>query len=157
VTRVWLGVALAIGLTAAGFLGYRTAYQAGYGAGSAVVTSRWDSDKARVAEAAAEALRASHEAHRRELARREEVERGLEARLAAADTRGRDLTRRLRHALGSAGACAVPKAGAAPSGADGAPREPGDPAEVGEALAAHLSACERDAERFGELQRWLTP
>lgn len=156
-TRVWLGVALAIGLTAAGFLGYRTAYQAGYGAGTAAVTSRWESDKARVAEAAAEALRASHEAQQRALARREEVERGLETRLAAADARGRDLARRLRDALGQAGACAVPGPGAAPGPADGPAGEPTDPAAVGAALAEHLQACERDAERLGELQRYLTP
>ena len=154
-TRVWLGVALAIGLTAAGFIGYRTAYQAGYGAGSAVVTSRWESDKARVAEAAAEALRKAHEAQRRELARREEVERDLEAKLDAADRRGRDLARRLRDARGPAGACPVPGPGAAPGPADDPAGEPGDPGDVGAALAAHLGACERDATRLGELQRWL--
>ena len=139
--RLWLGLALAVTLTAAGWFGYRAAHRAGYEAGSAVVKAEWYADRARAAEAATEALRAAN-------AKREEVERDLESKLGDADRRGRELARRLRHSP----ACPVPAPSAAPGAADGAAGESGD---EGAALADHLSACERDAERLEELQRWL--
>lgn len=144
-TRLWLGIALAVALTAAGFLGYRSAHRAGYEAGSAAVKAEWHTDKARAAEAAAEALRAAHK-------RREEVERGLEAKLDDADRRGRELARRLRHPQ----ACPLPSPAGTTGPADDAPGVPGDAGETGAALAAHLSACERDATRLAELQRWVS-
>lgn len=139
--RLWLGLALAVTLTAAGWFGYRAAHRAGYEAGSAVVKAEWYADRARAAEAATQALRAAH-------AKREEVERDLESKLGDADRRGRELARRLRHPP----ACPVPAPSAAPGAADGAAGESGD---EGAALADHLAACERDAERLEELQRWL--
>lgn len=142
--RLWLGLALAVTLTAAGWFGYRAAHRAGYEAGSAAVKAEWHADRVRAAEAATEALRASD-------AKRVEVERDLEAKLDAADRRGRELARRLRNPP----ACPVPGPGIAPVPADGAAGEPGDEGAVDAALAAHLGACERDAERLGELQRWL--
>ncbi len=142
-TRLWLGVALAVALTAAGFLGYRSAHRAGYEAGTAAVKAEWHADRARAAEAATEALRAAH-------AKREEVERDLEAKLGDADRRGRELARRLRHPQ----ACPLPAPTGTPAPADDAPGVPGD---AGEALAEHLAACERDATRLGELQRWVSP
>lgn len=151
-SRIWLAVAL----MAAGWLAFRTAYQAGYGAGSAVIRAEWNADKARLTEAAAEALRASGEAYQREVARREEVERGLSTRLVEATTRGRDLADRLRDALGATRSCPLPSPGSAAGQADGFAREPADSGSVGRALADHLAACERDAQRFGELQGFLT-
>ena len=139
--RLWLGLALAVTLTAAGWFGYRAAHRAGYEAGTAAVKAEWHADRARAAEAATEALRAAH-------AKREEVERDLESRLGDADRRGRELARRLRHPP----ACPVPGPSVAPVPADGAAGVPGD---EGAALADHLAACERDAERLGELQRWV--
>lgn len=139
--RLWLGLALAVTLTAAGWFGYRAAHRAGYEAGTAAVKAEWHADRARAAEAATEALRAAN-------AKREGVERDLETRLGDADRRGRELARRLRHPP----ACPVPGPGIAPVPADGAAGEPGD---EGAALADHLAACERDAERLGELQRWV--
>ena len=145
-TRLWLGVALAVTLTAAGWFGYRAAHRAGYEAGTAAVKAEWHADRARAAEAATEALRAAH-------AKREEVERDLEAKLGDADRRGRELARRLRHPQ----ACPLPAPAGAPGPADGPAGESGDAGETGAALAAHLGACERDATRLGELQRWLKP
>ena len=139
--RLWLGLALAVTLTAAGWFGYRAAHRAGYEAGTAAVKAEWHADRARAAEAATEALRAAH-------AKREEVERDLEAKLGDADRRGRELARRLRHPP----ACPVPGPSIAPVPADGAAGESGD---EGAALADHFAACERDAERLGELQRWV--
>ena len=140
--RLWLGLALAVTLTAAGWFGYRAAHRAGYEAGTAAVKAEWHADRARAAEAATEALRAAN-------AKREGVERDLESRLGDADRRGRELARRLRHPP----ACPVPGAVDDTAGpVDGAAGEPGD---EGAALADHLAACERDAERLGELQRWL--
>jgi hypothetical protein len=150
---VKLGIALAVALIAAGFIGYRHAHQTGYGAGAAAVRAEWGTARARASDAATEALRATHAAYMADIRRREEVERELDAKLDAATRRGRDLARRLR-----AQACPLPGAShdtTAP--ADGASGVTGDAGAVGEALAAHLAACERDAERFGELQRWLTP
>lgn len=147
-TRLWLGLALATALTAAGWLGYRGAHRAGYEAGSAAVRAEWHADRALAAEAAREALEAA-------IKRREEVERDLEARLDAADRRGRDLARRLRNAPQ---ACPVPPgANPAPGSIDEPAGESGDEGDVGAALAAHLGACERDAARLGELQRWVSP
>ena len=145
-TRLWLGVALAVTLTAAGWFGYRAAHRAGYEAGTAAVKAEWHADRARAAEAATEALRAAH-------AKREEVERDLEAKLGDADRRGRELARRLRHPQ----ACPLPAPAGTPAPADDAPGVPGDPGETGAALAAHLGACERDATRLAELQRWVSP
>ena len=142
--RLWLGLALAVTLTAAGWFGYRAAHRAGYEAGTAAVKAEWHADRARAAEAATEALRAAN-------AKREGVERDLETRLGDADRRGRELARRLRHPP----ACPVPGPGIAPVPADGAAGESGDEGAVDAALAAHLAACERDAERLGGLQRWL--
>lgn len=142
--RLGLGIALAVTLTAAGWFGYRAAHRAGYEAGTATVRAEWHADRARAAEAATEALQAAYE-------KREEVERDLESKLDAADRRGADLARRLRTQ-----ACPVPAASHDTTGsADGATGEPSDAGAVGAALAAHLSACERDAERLGGLQRWL--
>lgn len=145
-TRLWLGVALAVTLTAAGWFGYRAAHRAGYEAGTAAVKAEWHADRARAAEAATEALRAAD-------AKREEVERDLEAKLGDADRRGRELARRLRHPQ----ACPLPAPAGTPAPADGPAGESGDAGETGAALAAHLGACERDATRLAELQRWLKP
>ena len=142
-TRLWLGVALAVTLTAAGWFGYRAAHRAGYEAGTAAVKAEWHADRARAAEAATEALRAAD-------AKREEVERDLEAKLGDADRRGRELARRLRHPQ----ACPLPAPAGTLAPADGPAGESGD---AGDALAEHLAACERDATRLGELQRWLKP
>jgi hypothetical protein len=140
VTRVYLGVGLALALAGLGWLGYRSAYQGGYRAAEAVVRAEWRLERAKAAEAAREALA-------REYARHQEVERGLQEMLDVADRRGRNLARRLRNAL-SAGPGACPAAPAP----DGPAGEPGDVGEVGAALADHLAACERDAVRFAELQ-----
>lgn len=142
-TRLWLGIALAVALTAAGWFGYRAAHRAGYEAGTAAVKAEWHADRARAAEAATEALRAAD-------AKREEVERDLEAKLGDADRRGRELARRLRHPK----ACPLPAPAGAPAPADAPAGESGD---AGDALAEHLAACERDATRLGELQRWVSP
>lgn len=141
--RLWLGAGLALALAALGWAGYRTAYQSGYEAAGAAVRAEWYAEKAKAAEAATAALRAEVERH-------QEVERGLTDKLDAADRRGRDLARRLRDALAAPG---VP--GACPDAAppDGPAGEPEDAGGLGAALADHLAACERDAERFAELQR----
>jgi len=142
--RLWLGVGLALALAALGWAGHRSAYQGGYKAGSATVRAEWHLERARAAEAARVDLE-------REYARHQEVERGLQGKLDAADRRGRDLARRLRDALASAG---LPQA--CPAGpSDGPAGEPGDAGGLGEAVAAHLAACERDAVRFAELQQWV--
>lgn len=146
-----LGIALAVALIVAGFLGYRHAHQAGYEAGAAAVRAEWGTARARASDAATEALRATHAAYMADIRRREEVERELDAKLDAATRRGADLARRLHTQ-----ACPLPGHDTT-APADGATGVTGDTGAVGEALAAHLSACERDAERFGELQRWLTP
>ena len=149
------GIALAVALIVAGFLGYRHAHQTGYEAGSAAVRAEWGTARAKASDAATEALRAAHAAYMADIQRREAVQRELDAKLDAATRRGADLARRLRSQT-----CplpAAPGAGAAAGPADDAAGEPGDPAEVGAALAEHLSACERDAERLGELQQWLSP
>lgn len=141
-TRVYLGVGLALALAGLGWGGYHTAHRGGYEAGSAAVRAEWHLERARAAEAAREALA-------REYARHQEVERGLSEKLDAADRRGRDLARRLQGALAAA---RMPRECPAAPAPDGPAGEPSDEGEVGEALAAHLAACERDAVRFAELQ-----
>ena len=140
---------IAVLLIAAGFAGFWYAHKKGYEAGSAAVRAAWGQDRARAAEAATEALRASDAAYRAEVARRDEVERDLKVKLDASNRRGFDLARRLRSQ-----ACPLPT----PSGATPVPDDPtgvpGDEGAIGEALAAHLAACERDATRLAELQAY---
>jgi hypothetical protein len=147
--KVWAAVAVA--LLAAGWFGFSYAYRTGRDAGSAAVRADWSAAIAKSEKAAREALAAAHEAYRADIARREGVERDLQAKLGAADRRGRDLAGRLRTQ-----ACPLP--GAAHDTApvpDGASGESSDAGEVGKALASHLAACERDATRLAELQDWL--
>lgn len=146
-TRIWLGVALAAALLVGGWFAYNRAYNAGYGAGQSAVRAEW-------AEANRKAIEAAGEALRQELNRREEIERGLQTKLDSADRRGRDLARRLRNAL--AADCPLPQTPATPGEADGTGGVAADPRAIDEALIAHLGACERDATRLSELQRFLT-
>lgn len=84
----------------------------------------------------------------------EEVERGLQGKIAAADTSARDLARRLRDAQRSWSGCAVSAApatasiGAAPGG------ESGDGAETERLVANHFAACARDAEALNAWNDW---
>ena len=143
---------IAVLLIAAGFAGFWYAHKRGYEAGSAAVRAAWGQDRARAAEAATAALRASQEAYAREIARRDEVERGLQAKLAGSDARADGLARRLRGYLGRS--CPLPEADTPASVPDDSPGVPGDEGAVGEALTAHLAACERDATRLAELQAY---
>jgi hypothetical protein len=146
--KVWAAVAVA--LLAAGWLGFSHAYRAGYKAGSAVTEAEWSAAMAKVRQESTAVIVAQYEKHRADVLRREGVERDLQSKLGAADRRGRDLARRLRDAAsGLPGAC---PAAPVPDDATG---ESGDAGEVGEAIAAHLAACERDATRLAELQDWL--
>lgn len=145
---------IAVGLLGLVVGSYWLTYQAGLRAGRNDVLAQWYSDRVQQEKAHSEALAASGEEIRRQVAAREEVERGLTEKLAAADARGRDLADRLRDALEPARTCSVPAAGPAPIPADGTTRKPADPPAIGRALASHLAACERDAERLGELQRY---
>ena len=146
--KVWAAVGVA--LLAAGWFGFLTAYRFGHEAGAAAVRADWSEYMVKSEQAATQALREAQAAYQADMRRREGVERELDAKLDAATRRGADLARRLRSQT-----CPMPGAGAASSEADDAAGKPADPAEVGEALAAHLAACERDAERLGGLQRWL--
>jgi hypothetical protein len=143
--RVYLGIALALVLAGLGWFGYRAAYQGGYKAGSDAVRAEWNLDIARIEKAAREAQAREYEKH-------QEIERGLSQKLATADARGRDLGRRLRNALATP--CRMPE-GPTPGPTDGPAGESGDPEEIGEALTEHLAACERDAERLSEIQRFV--
>jgi len=145
--KVWAAVAVA--LLAAGWFGFLTAYRSGHEAGAAAVRADWSEYMVKSEQAATKALRKAQAAYEADMRRREGVERDLQAKLGAADRRGRDLAGRLRTQ-----ACPGAAHDTAPV-PDGASGESGDAGEVGEALAAHLAACERDAERLGGLQRWL--
>ena len=86
----------------------------------------------------------------------ERIENELQTKLAAADARGRDLARRLLDATRKTcpGLGAVPgPAGTAGQSAQAA-GEPGDGEAIERATAAHLTACERDAERLAGWQAW---
>ncbi len=147
--KVWAAVGVA--LLAAGWFGFLTAYRSGHEAGAAAVRADWSEYMVKSEQAATKALREAQAAYEADMRRREGVERELDAKLDAATRRGADLARRLRTQ-----ACPLPGAthdtAAVPDGSSGVT---GDAREVGEALADHLAACERDAERLGGLQRWL--
>lgn len=143
--RVAFWLTLAASLVLGGWLLHRQAFRAGWEAGSATIRAEWSVDSLRRQTALTEALE-------RQQAAAQEIERGLSERLAAADARGRDLADRLRGALGSTGACPVPAASAPAGASAGAAGESSDPSAIGSALASHLAACERDAERLGQLQ-----
>ena len=146
--RTALTVALVAALLSCLWYAHRT----GYKAGTAAVEAKWGAARVEAEKAATAALRASQEAYAREIARRDEVERGLQAKLAGSDARANSLARRLRYALGSA--CPLPQTDPPAPVADDAPGVPGDEGAVGEALTAHLAACERDATRLAELQAY---
>jgi len=155
VIRVWLGFGLAALLLSTGWLSYRTAYRTGWEAGRAEITAQWAKNAAQREKAHSEALAAADDTLRRQLAARDEVERGLSDRLATADARGRTLADRLRDALAAPRSCPVPSTAVPSPGADGAGREPGNSPALGAALADHFAACERDARRLTELQDWV--
>lgn len=145
--KVWAAVGVA--LLAAGWFGFLTAYRSGHEAGAAAVRADWSEYMVKSEQAATKALREAQAAYEADMRRREGVERELDAKLDAATRRGADLARRLRTQ-----ACPLPGHDTT-TPADGASGESSDAGAVDAALAAHLAACERDAERFGELQRWL--
>ena len=146
--RTALTVALVAALLSCLWYAHRT----GYKAGTAAVEARWGAARVEAEKAATAALRASQEAYEREIARRDEVERGLQAKLAGSDARADGLARRLRHALGRS--CPLPETDTPAPGSDGPARESGDEGGIRTALAAHLAACERDATRLAELQAY---
>jgi hypothetical protein len=130
------------------------AHRTGYKAGTAAVEARWGAARVEAEKAFTAALLESQQTYERDMVRRDGVERGLQAKLAGSDARADGLARRLRYALGSA--CPVSGHDTAPV-PDGAAGVTDDAGAVGEALTAHLAACERDATRFAELQNYLTP
>ena len=146
---------LALGAAAALAIGGIWVYGKGYAAGGAKIQAEWDQDRAIRERLHLEALRRSQDLLDEARRITHETEQNLTARLAAADARGRDLARRLRDALATPEACPLPPVGGTPGTADGAGGKPADPAEVGAALADHLAACERDAQRLTELQGWV--
>lgn len=145
--RAALWLALVAGLVLGGWALHWRAYRTGWEAGSATIRAEWHLDSLRKQTALTEALE-------RQQAAAQEIERGLSEKLAAADTRGRDLAGRLHIALGKAGTCSVPAAGIPAGPSIGTGGEPSDSSEIGGALASHFIACERDAERLGELQAY---
>jgi len=147
-----LRTALTVALVAALLSCLWYAHRTGYKAGTAAVEARWGAARVEAEKAATAALRASQEAYEREIARRDEVERGLQAKLAGSDARADGLARRLRHALGRS--CPLPEADTPAPGSDDPARESGDEGGIRTALAAHLAACERDATRLAELQAY---
>ena len=149
--RAWLCLAVALALAACGVWAYRT----GYEAGSAAIQAEWDKDAAIREKLHREALMRSEDLLNESRKITQEVEQNLTARLAAADARGRDLARRLRDALATPGTCPVSPVGGASGPAEGTGGKPADPAEIGTALADHLAACERDAQRLTDLQGWV--
>ena len=146
--RTALTVALVAALLSCLWYAHRT----GYKAGTAAVEARWGAARVEAEKAATAALRASQEAYEREITRRDEVERGLQAKLAGSDARADGLARRLRHALGRS--CPLPETDTPAPGPDGPAGESGDEGGIRTALAAHLAACERDATRLAELQAY---
>jgi len=94
----------------------------------------------------------SKAAQDRNTARR--IENELSTRLADADRRGRELARRLSDAAARACPGAVPAAAPAPGVAHDPAGEPAGAGAVGEATAALIGACDRDAARLEGWQRW---
>ena len=149
--RVWFGLGIALALAAGGVW----AYQTGYKAGSAAIQAEWDKDAAIRERLHREALMRSEDLLNVSRKITQEVEQNLTARLSAADSRGRDLAARLRLALAGAGTCPVSPAGVAAGAIDRGSGEPDNSGEIGAALADHLAACERDAQRLTDLQTWV--
>ena len=84
----------------------------------------------------------------------ERIERDTQNRLAAADARGRDLARRLHDDEARRCSGAVPTAAGPAAEPAATAGEPGNGDTVGDAIAAHLAACARDAERLSNWQWW---
>lgn len=152
--RVWAGAGLALLLAGGLWWVHHAGYRAGWERASAEIHSEWAKDTDRREKARLRALAAAQQELERQRAVTMEVERGLSDKLAAADARGRTLAHRLRDAL-AAGTCPVSAAGVAAGPIDRAGGESGNQDEIGAALADHLAACERDAQRLTEMQGWV--
>lgn len=148
-------LALTVALIVALLSGLWYAHRTGYKAGIAAVEARWGAARVEAEKAATAALLSTRQAYERDMVRRDEVERGLQAKLAGSNARADGLARRLRHALGSA--CPLPQTSTPAPVPNDPARESGDEGAVGAALTAHFAACERDATRLGALQNYLTP
>ena len=150
----WLRGVLGVAAFITVALVLQSLYDRGYKAGAAVVEEKWTAERTQRERQYADLLHAKQARYNRDLAILEEAERGLQTKLDAADRRGADLARRLRLAQAAA-LPPGPGSGSATPVPDGSPRVSGDPDPLGIALAAHLSACERDAARLTELQGFL--
>lgn len=134
-------------------------YKAGEVAGRAQVQERWDA-QAKATKAAYDAAAAATQARiESDRAAAQEVERDLQAKLAAADASGRDLGRRLSDYIARARRCAVP-APAPAAGQLDAPGAPGGDAEVGNATAVYravedtLAECKTNAADLDGWYQW---
>jgi hypothetical protein len=144
--------ALTVALVAALLSCLWYAHRTGYKAGIATVEARWGAARVEAEKAFTAALLESQQAYERDMVRRDGVERGLQAKLAGSDARADGLARRLRYALGNA--CPVSQTDTPAPVPDDPSGVTGDEGAVGEALTAHLAACERDATRLAELQAY---
>ena len=86
-------------------------------------------------------------------AKSKEIENALQARLAAATFDGATLADRLRD-YSRRRSCPLSPASSSTPGADAAPGISPDSDPVERAIAGHLSACARDAERLAAWQEW---
>lgn len=88
-----------------------------------------------------------------QVAYNQEIQRVLTDRFVAADSRARDLARRLLQAGRPARPVCPPVA--APVADDASPRESSSNREIEEAIAGVISACDRDAARLTGLQSYV--
>lgn len=84
----------------------------------------------------------------------EEVERGLQTKIAAADATARDLARRLRDYQSGRRGCALPAPTAAAPVGTTPGGEPGDGDGTEQLVAEHFAACARDAEALNAWNDW---
>lgn len=143
-----LGLAVATGLYGA---------HVGERSGANRVQVAWDADKAAIVAEAIRAQAADTAQLLEAQARNTEIQSAYDAKLSAAAAANGDLSDRLRRALGApTHICAVQQAGDQPGTAPASGVAPSHP-DIDSAIAAVVSACQRDAAKLTALQGEIAP
>ena len=143
-----LGLAIATGLYGA---------HVGEKAGANRVQVAWDADKAAIVAEAIKAQAADTAQLLEAQARNTEIQSAYDAKLSAAAAANGDLSDRLRratcHATAGRGLSSPPSVPAAAPASGVAPSHP----DIDSAIAAVVSACQRDAAKLTALQGEIAP
>lgn len=129
-------------------------YSAGEAAGAAQVRAEWDAEKRAIAAENARLEEEKVAKEKSDQAAAKEIQDALQQKLDSADSRARDLARRLSVYQARDRQRGLPADAGPASGPDSAAGEPGSDGAIGQATEEAFGACARDAERLAGWQEW---